>query len=83
MSEATTVSVPRPSRAGRLLFALPLIGAFARDIERDVENVFWLLPILVLTMAVAVQIWGWAALVLTALAAVPLMFAFFVAISWP
>ena len=77
-------AAPLPaSRFDRILFALPVIGIFARDIARDVNNVFWFLPILILALVLAVMTWGPAALVVAALACVPLMFAFFVAISWP
>lgn len=67
----------------RILFALPVVGLFARAIDRDVNAFFWLLPIIVLGIVLAVQTWGFAALTMVALACVPLMFAFFVAVCWP
>ncbi|MFT4150451.1 MAG: hypothetical protein QM656_09655 [Paracoccaceae bacterium] len=76
-------ALPAPSRMMRLFHAIPLIGWIARDIGRDVNNVFYALPILVLCLVLAVKVWGLAALTLAALAMVPVMFAFFIAISWP
>jgi hypothetical protein len=73
----------RPSLALRLLYAVPLIGWIARDIARDVNNVFYALVILITVEVIAVKLWGLVALTLTALCIVPLMFLFFVAISWP
>jgi hypothetical protein len=67
----------------RILYALPLVGHIARDISRDVNNVFYALVFFVTLVIMAVKIWGLAALTLAALALVPLMFLFFVMISWP
>ncbi|MFE3837770.1 hypothetical protein [Pseudogemmobacter sonorensis] len=72
-----------PSRLDRILFSLPLIGRIAREIAADVDNFFWLLPVVVLGLVLAVMTWGLAALTIAALCLVPLMFVFFVAISWP
>jgi hypothetical protein len=73
----------QPSLALRLLYAIPLIGWIARDISRDVNNVFYALVILITVEVLAIKLWGLVALTLTALCLVPLMFLFFVAISWP
>ena len=69
----------------RLFYMIPLIGWIARDISRDVNHVFYALPVVVLALVLAVQVWGLAALTLTltALALVPLMFAFFIAVTLP
>ncbi|MGA0541581.1 hypothetical protein [Neotabrizicola sp. VNH66] len=82
MAQAAAVPAA-PSRFDRILFSLPIIGIFARDIARDVNNVFWFLPILILGLVLAVQAWGLAALTIFALCLVPMMFLFFVAITWP
>lgn len=71
------------SRPASLLYTLPLIGWIARDIHRDVNQVFYALAIVALCLALAVKTWGLAALTLTALALVPVMFVLFIAISWP
>lgn len=80
---ATPSIAVRPPFALRVLFALPLLGTIARDIGRDVNNVFYALVILATCVVLAIKLWGLAALTLTALALVPMMFAFFVAITWP
>lgn len=79
----TPAPADRPGLALRLLYALPLIGTIARDIARDVNNVFYLLVIIVTLEVLAFMQWGPVVLTLTALCLVPLMFLFFVAISWP
>jgi hypothetical protein len=78
----TTQATPLPLGM-RVLYALPLIGWIARDISRDVNNVFYALVFVATTVILAIKIWGLVALTLTALAMVPLMFLFFVAITWP
>lgn len=80
----TTPTVPpRPSLGLRILYAIPLIGRIARDISRDVNNAFYLLIVILTLEIIAFQIWGPVVFTLTALCLVPLMFLFFVAISWP
>lgn len=77
---------PQPAtlpRGMRVLYALPLLGRIAREISQDVNNVFYALVFIATAVILAVKVWGLVALTLTALALVPLMFLFFVAISWP
>lgn len=74
---------PQPSLFDRVMLALPVIGPLYRAISKDVNLIFWLLPILVLAVVLAMMAWGPAALVMLALAAVPCMFAFFVVVTWP
>ncbi|VDC33033.1 hypothetical protein [Pseudogemmobacter humi] len=76
-----TLSTDIPRRS--LVSRLPVLGRIAREIDEDTNTIFWLLPVVVLALVVAVQLWGWAALTMAALAMVPLVFAFFIAISWP
>ncbi|WP_420859261.1 hypothetical protein [Marivivens marinus] len=45
--------------------------------------IFVAFALAVLAIAAAVVLWGLPALVLSALAVVPVMFAFYIAISWP
>ena len=76
MSHSTTLP-------GRILNATPILGQLSRAIGKDTDLIFYVLVILVTAMVLAIHMWGLAALVVTYLALVPLMFAFFVAISWP
>ena len=79
----TSARTAPPSLALRVLYGIPLIGRIARDIARDVNNVFYLMIVVVTLEILAIQVWGPVVLTLTALALVPLMFVFFVFISWP
>ncbi|MCU0828965.1 MAG: hypothetical protein MUE52_16600 [Tabrizicola sp.] len=67
----------------RLLRALPVIGRVIRYIERDVDTVFYLLVIVVTALVLAVQAWGIAALVVSAVAFVPVMFTLLIWITLP
>ncbi len=79
-----TPTVPAPLPLGmRIFYAIPVIGHFARDISRDVNNVFYAIVVLVTCVILAIKAWGLAALTVTALALVPIMFVFFVSITWP
>lgn len=71
------------SPLGRFARALPIVGRVIRDVERDIDAVYYLLVIFVTAVVLAVKVWGLPALVLTALALVPVMFLFFILISWP
>ena len=73
----------RPSLAARIFYALPIIGFVARDIGRDVNMVFYVLLILTTIMVLAIKVWGIAALVLTYVALVPLIFALLIWITIP
>ncbi len=73
----------RPSPGMRLLYALPLIGWFARDIARDTDNAVYAVVVLLTVLILAALKWGVFVFTLAALAAVPLIFLFFVVISWP
>ncbi len=55
----------------------------AAPTDRAAEMVLWLVPVLLLGLVLAIKTWGIFALTLAALPAVPLMFVFFIAISWP
>ncbi|HBD90073.1 MAG TPA: hypothetical protein DC061_05445 [Gemmobacter sp.] len=60
---------------------LPLVGFIARDIERDINMVFYLLVIFVTCVVLAVMKWGIMALALTAVGFVPVMFCILIAIT--
>lgn len=80
MTDATHLR-RQPDLSTRLLHAIPLIGWIARDIGRGTENVFYALAILVTLVVLAVKTWGIAALAMTALALVPVMFVILILIT--
>lgn len=63
----TTIAAPAP-------VTFPVLGHLARDIGRDINVVFCLLAIFVTAVVLAIKAFGLAALVLTAVAAVPVVF---------
>ena len=79
----TAIPLPAPSPLGRLARALPVVGRVIRDIEREVDSVYYLITIFVTAVVLAVQTWGLPALVLTALALVPAMFVILVLLARP
>lgn len=87
MTAQTTADMPanpRPSSpVGRVLRALPLIGRVIRDVEREVDTIYYVLVILLTALVLAIQTWGLAALVVTAVAFVPVMFAFLIWVTLP
>jgi hypothetical protein len=60
-------------RRARLLHATPVLGHIARDISRDISTIYYVLTILLTLLVLAIQTWGLAALVLTAVAFVPVV----------
>jgi hypothetical protein len=81
--ESFETLTPRKSRASPLLRNLPVVGRVIRDIEREVDTVFYLIVILLTALVLAVQAWGPAALVVTAVAIVPVIFALLIWITLP
>lgn len=79
----TLATTNAPSPLGRIARAIPVVGQVIRDIERDTNSIFYLLVIFVTAVVLAVQTWGLPALVLTALALVPVMFVLLVFIARP
>lgn len=73
----------QPSLGSRILHATPILGHLARDIARDVNTIFYLLTILVTLLVLAIKVWGLAALVVTAVAFVPVMFCMLIWITLP
>jgi hypothetical protein len=73
----------RPGFAERAFHAIPLVGWIARDISRGVENVFYALVILLTLLVLAVMTWGLAAITLTAVALVPVIFVLLFWITLP
>lgn len=74
---------PRKPLAARLIRGLPVIGRVIRDVEREVDTVFYLIVIVITAMVLAVQVWGPAALVVTAVAVVPVIFMLLIWITLP
>ncbi|MFM7335400.1 MAG: hypothetical protein ACKO2N_11310 [Tabrizicola sp.] len=72
-----------PSAPGRIARATPILGHVIRDIERDTDTIYYLLTILLTALVLAVQTWGLPALVLTALALVPVMFILLIILARP
>ncbi len=62
---------------------LPLIAPLVGALTSGTNQVFALLAVALVVLALAVKIWGLVALTMVALAMVPLMFIFFFTISWP
>jgi hypothetical protein len=81
MTATDTAYVPSP--AGRILRMLPVIGRVVRDIERDIDTVYYLLVILLTALVLAVNVWGLAALVVTAVSLVPVIFVLLIWITLP
>ncbi|MCF1708504.1 hypothetical protein L0V05_06710 [Tabrizicola sp. J26] len=65
----------------RGFYAIPFFGWIARDISRDINNVWYALVILLTALALAVKTWGLVALAMTALAMVPVMFVLLIMIT--
>jgi hypothetical protein len=74
---------PRKTLASRLIRSLPVIGRVIRDVEREIDTVFYLIVIVLTALVLAVQVWGPAALVVTAVALVPVIFAILIWITLP
>lgn len=83
MSVSPQTSTAKQGPITRGLLALPIIGHIIRDTGRDVDMVFYYLVIFVTAMVLAVQIWGLPALVITAVALVPLIFALLIWLTLP
>lgn len=80
---ATTRTLSAPNPLGRIARAIPVIGRVIREIEREIDTVYYLLVIVLTALVLAVQTWGLPALVLTALALVPVMFVLLVILARP
>lgn len=76
-----SLSETLPARG--LLGRLPVVGPISRAVGKDTDLVFYLLVIALTALVLAVKTWGLVALTMTALALVPCMFIFFIAVTWP
>ncbi|WP_395003010.1 hypothetical protein [Cypionkella sp.] len=77
-----TATVPA-TRFDRIVSRTPILAPLARAIGQDVTIIYYLLAILATGVVLAVKTFGLVALVMTYLALVPLMFVFFISITWP
>lgn len=73
----------QPSRFDRVLAATPLLGPLSRAIAKDVNLIFYILVILLTALVIAIKTFGIVALVVTYLALIPFIFAFFIIITLP
>jgi hypothetical protein len=81
MTATATAYVPSP--AGRILRSVPVVGRVVRDIEREIDTVYYLIVIFLTAVVLAVQTWGLAALVVTAVSLVPVIFILLIWITLP
>ena len=81
MSATATAYVPSP--AGRVLRSLPVVGRVIREVEREVDTIYYLIVILLTALVLAINVWGLAALVVTAVSLVPVIFALLIWITLP
>ncbi|MES2813995.1 MAG: hypothetical protein V4720_03775 [Pseudomonadota bacterium] len=79
----TLASTNPPSAFGRFARATPIVGQVIRDVERDTSSIYYLLVIFLTAVVLGIQTFGLPALVLTALALVPVMFVLLVLIARP
>lgn len=77
-----TLTAPR-SPASRLVRALPVVGRVIREVEREIDTVYYLIVIVLTALILAIQVWGLPALVLSAIAFVPVMFVFLIWVTLP
>jgi hypothetical protein len=74
---------PARSPLSRVVRALPVVGRVIRDIEREIDTVYYLLVIALTALVLAIQTWGLPALVVTAVALVPVIFVVLIWITLP
>lgn len=78
-----TVPASLSSPVGRVMRSVPVMGRVIREVEREVDTIFYLIVIFVTAVVLAVMTWGLAALVVTAVSLVPVMFAMLIWITLP
>jgi len=78
-----TATLSPASPISRFFRALPVIGRVIRDIEREIDTVYYLLVILLTALVLAVKFWGLPALVVTAVALVPVIFVLLIWVTLP
>ncbi len=79
----TATTARNSSPLGRVMRRTPVVGRVIRDVERESDTIYYLLVILLTALVLAVQTWGLAALVLAAVAFVPVMFSLLIWVTLP
>jgi hypothetical protein len=79
----TAATLSTPSLFGRILRAIPVVGGLIRAVEREVDTIYYILVTLLTALVLAIQTWGLPALVLTAVAMVPVMFVILIILARP
>ena len=82
-AQSTPATPPKRSPLSRFFRAMPIIGRVIRDVERDIDTIFYVLVVALTAVILAVQTWGLAALVVTAVALVPVMFVLLIWVTLP
>ena len=73
---------PQTPALQRMFYAIPLIGWIARDVAfGSPDNIWYALVIILTVWLVAIMTWGYPALIIPYLAAVPVMFVILILIS--
>lgn len=80
-SFAHSPEAKKPSFWLRLFFAIPIFGWMARDISKDASNIYWALATLVAGWGCAILLFGYAGLIIPALALVALIFVLLIVIT--
>jgi hypothetical protein len=79
----TVAALSPPSLFGRILRAIPVVGGLIRAVEREIDTIYYILVIALTALVLAIQTWGLPALVLTAVAMVPVMFVILIILARP
>ncbi|MBA3910910.1 MAG: hypothetical protein C0524_13810 [Rhodobacter sp.] len=86
MTDQSLAPHPVPGLGDRvwaLVRALPAIGRVIRDIEREVDSIYYLFVIALTALVLAIMTWGLPALVLTAVGLVPVVFVLLIWVTLP
>lgn len=79
----TAATLSNPNLFSRIVRAIPVVGGLIRAVEREVDTIYYILVIALTALVLAIQTWGLPALVLTALAMVPVMFVILIILARP
>jgi hypothetical protein len=79
----TATALAKPNRLSRFVRAVPVVGHMIRDVEREIDSIYYILAIFVTGVVLSIQAWGLPALVLAALSLVPVMFVLLVILARP
>lgn len=79
----TAATLAAPNLFSRIVRAIPVVGGLIRAVEREVDTIYYILVIALTALVLAIQTWGLPALVLTAVAMVPVMFVILIILARP